>query len=78
MTAGVAVAFGDTVALGAIVAVRVTLADGVAVAPPALPPPDGSGTEPLAEGRNVVAEAEGEEAPVQPETAAEPRTITVP
>ena len=78
MTAGVTVALGDTVALGETLAVRVTLADGVTVAPRGLPPPDGSGTEPLAEGRNVVADAEGEEDPVQPETAAEPRTITVP
>lgn len=83
VTAGVTVALGDNVALGDTVAVRVTLADGVTVAPlglPALglPPPDGGGAEPLAEGRNVVADAKGEEDPVQPETAAEPRTITVP
>ncbi|MBV9451462.1 MAG: hypothetical protein JO345_36805 [Streptosporangiaceae bacterium] len=43
--------------------------------PPGL---DASGAEPFAEGRNVVGDAEGEDDDVQPEIAAEPRTVTAP
>lgn len=66
---GEAVLLGDTLPLGA------ALAEGVAVAVE-LPPLDVGGAEPLAEGRNVVADAEGVP-DVQPVTAAEPKTVRV-
>jgi hypothetical protein len=81
---GVTVALGDpvavreAVALGDAVAVRVTLGEGGTVAGLGLPPTDVGGAEPLADGRKVVADAEGEEDAVQPATAADPRTIRVP
>lgn len=83
-TVEVAVALGVTVvaevavALGVTVVVGVTVTEGVAVAEAELPPLAVGGAEPFAEGRNVVGDADGEDGDVQPETAAEPRTVTAP
>ena len=80
VTAGVTVTEGVTVALGLADTEGVGLTDteGVAVAETEPPGLDASGAEPFAEGRNVVGDAEGEDDDVQPEIAAEPRTVTAP
>jgi hypothetical protein len=87
VTVGVTVTEGVTVVLGVTVMVGVTVTEGVTVAGTdvagtdvagtELPPLD-AGADPLGEGRNVVGDAAGGDDDVQPETAAEPRTATVP
>jgi hypothetical protein len=79
--AGVAPRVGVALACGVTAAVGVALAVGVAEAE--LPPLDVGRAEPLAVGRNVVADAEGGDAEggdddVQPEIAAKPRTAMAP
>ena len=88
--AAVTTGVGDTVAVGVGVgvAVRVTVAVGVALAVGVAVAVELAGTEllavgvgwtePLAVGRNVVADAEGVDDDVQPDTAAEPRTVMAP
>jgi hypothetical protein len=77
VTVGVTLILGVTRVLGVAVTVGVILTEGVTVAGAELPPPDVGGTEPLAEGRNVVADAAGGDDDVQPASAAEPRTVAV-